>query len=81
MLPSCRTELSIGHWDGLTEEEKVASEEWYAKILLGDRSKMGIYREGEAEDAANGVIFLVSHMAKFITGQMLCVDGGFVMVR
>jgi NAD(P)-dependent dehydrogenase (short-subunit alcohol dehydrogenase family) len=32
---------------------------------------------GEPQDVANGVIFLVSDEAKFITGAELVIDGGY----
>jgi len=33
-------------------------------------------RLGETQDIANGVVFLLSDAAAFITGQCLCIDGG-----
>jgi len=36
-------------------------------------------RFGEASDVANSVLFLVSDLAAYITGQVLVVDGGMVM--
>ncbi|MDC7220254.1 MAG: 3-oxoacyl-[acyl-carrier-protein] reductase [Spirochaetales bacterium] len=34
---------------------------------------------GEPEDIANAVIYLASDMARYVTGQVLTVDGGMVM--
>lgn len=36
-------------------------------------------REGQPEDVANAVLFLVSENAAYITGQIVNVDGGMVM--
>ncbi|CQR73150.1 3-oxoacyl-[acyl-carrier protein] reductase [Sporomusa ovata] len=38
---------------------------------------MGIF--GKPEDVADAVLFLASVKAKYITGQVLNVDGGMVM--
>ena len=35
-----------------------------------------LQRAGKPEDIANAVLFLVSDVASFISGQLLCVDGG-----
>jgi 3-oxoacyl-[acyl-carrier protein] reductase len=53
---------------GLSDEVKKTI---HAKIPLG--------RTGNAEDIANAVAFLASPEAGYITGQVLCVDGGIVM--
>jgi 3-oxoacyl-[acyl-carrier protein] reductase len=52
----------------LTDEQKEAI---LSKIPLG-----GL---GEAEDIAGTVAFLASPDAKYITGQVITVDGGMVM--
>ena len=35
-------------------------------------------RMGKAEDIANAVVYLASPQADYVTGQILCVDGGYV---
>jgi NAD(P)-dependent dehydrogenase (short-subunit alcohol dehydrogenase family) len=40
-----------------------------------DRTPMG--RWGTPEDIAPAYLFLASSSARFITGQTLCVDGGY----
>jgi len=46
------------------------------KIMLG-QIPLGSY--GQPDDVANAVLFLTSDLAKYITGQVLNVDGGMVM--
>jgi 3-oxoacyl-[acyl-carrier protein] reductase len=36
-------------------------------------------RPGKPEDVADVVLFLVSDLAKYVTGQVINVDGGMVM--
>ena len=42
-------------------------------------SQIPIGRFGEPEDIAQAVVFLASEKARYITGQVLCVDGGMAM--
>ena len=37
-------------------------------------------RRGDVDDIANALVFLLSDMAKYITGQTLAVDGGLTAV-
>jgi 3-oxoacyl-[acyl-carrier protein] reductase len=52
---------------------------------LSDTIKQGIMeaiplkRIGSGDDVANTVLFFASEEADYITGQVLCVDGGMVM--
>jgi NAD(P)-dependent dehydrogenase (short-subunit alcohol dehydrogenase family) len=34
---------------------------------------------GQVKDMADALVFLLSDEASWITGQILCVDGGFIM--
>jgi len=43
------------------------------------RSKIPLGKSGTPEDIASAVAFLASAEASYITGQVLCVDGGVVM--
>ena len=43
------------------------------------QSKIPLGKTGTPEDIANAVAFLASPEAGYITGQVLCVDGGIVM--
>lgn len=53
----------------------VLPEEVSQKML--SQIPMNLY--GNPEDVANAVLFLVSNLAKYITGQVINVDGGMVM--
>jgi 3-oxoacyl-[acyl-carrier protein] reductase len=52
---------------------------------LGEETRAAILRQvplaslGQPEDVANAVVFLASPAARYITGQVLCVDGGMAM--
>lgn len=49
------------------------------KIKEGIIKKIPMKRFGKTEDIAQAVCFLASGHAGYITGQVLCVDGGMVM--
>ena len=51
------------------------SAEWKAEIL----KKIPMNSFGQPEDIANAALFLASPGARYITGQVLTVDGGMVM--
>tara|TARA_R110001592_G_scaffold260403_1_gene524964 strand:- start:70965 stop:71774 length:810 start_codon:yes stop_codon:yes gene_type:complete len=40
--------------------------------------RIPLRRRGTVEEIANGIVFLLSDMAQYITGQTLAVDGGFL---
>ena len=59
----------------VTDMTGALSEELQKKIV----GQIPLGRVGEPTDIANTVAFLASSEATYITGQVLCVDGGMVM--
>lgn len=58
-----------------TDMTAVLNEELKAEIL----KKIPMNSFGQADDIANAALFLASPAARYITGQVLTVDGGMVM--
>jgi 3-oxoacyl-[acyl-carrier protein] reductase len=52
---------------------------------LGEKAALELTQQiplgflGETSDVANVVLFLASEAARYITGQVICVDGGMVI--
>jgi NAD(P)-dependent dehydrogenase (short-subunit alcohol dehydrogenase family) len=65
------TPMSTGERRGLSAEESRARLE-----EMGRKSPMG--RMGEADDIAAAIAYLASDDAKYVTGQELVVDGGYL---
>jgi len=42
-------------------------------------SSVGMHRVGTAQDIANAVLFFAADMSSYVTGQVLGVDGGFIL--
>lgn len=49
------------------------------KVKEGILGAISLRRMGEAQEVADAVSFLASDKAAYITGQVLCVDGGIMM--
>jgi 3-oxoacyl-[acyl-carrier protein] reductase len=50
--------------------------EGYERFVLDQQA---VKRRGRPEDVANAVLFFAAEESGFITGQLLAVDGGWVM--
>jgi 3-oxoacyl-[acyl-carrier protein] reductase len=57
-------------------EEIHPDREGYTAYVLAQQA---VKRRGVPADVANAVLFLAAPESSFITGQLLCVDGGWVM--
>ncbi len=56
-----------------------AEEKSQLKELKAFMSRMALGRMGEADDIARVVLFLASELASYITGEMIVVDGGYLV--
>jgi NAD(P)-dependent dehydrogenase (short-subunit alcohol dehydrogenase family) len=65
----------LSHMGTPTREE----EKTQLKELKEFMARMALGRMGEADDIARVVIFLASEMAGYITGEMVVVDGGYLV--
>lgn len=49
------------------------------EIIANLSAQIPMKRLGDPQDIANTVVFLVSEKSSYLTGQVICVDGGMVM--
>ncbi len=49
------------------------------EVLTQMQMRVPVRRLGEGKDIANAVLFLADEKSGFVTGQTLCVDGGFTL--
>ncbi len=63
------TDYIENNWLSNTEEQKQAT-----------LNKIPLRRRGESEEIADGILFLASDQASYITGHCLDINGGFIMM-
>ena len=69
------TRSVLSHVGKTSEEEEKAQ----LKELKAFMSRMALGRMGEADDIARVVLFLASELASYVTGEMIVVDGGYLV--
>ena len=57
----------------------VESGDFDQRFLDASRQVMALKRLGTADEVAEGVVFLASSRARWITGQTLMIDGGYAL--
>ena len=65
----------LSHIGPTTKEEQKAQ----LKELKAFMSRMALGRMGGADDVARVVLFLASELASYITGDLIVVDGGYLV--
>lgn len=69
--------VNSGQWQrrfAEREDQSQSAEQWYGELAAKKNIPLG--RLGEAEEAANALVFLASNAASYITGAQLEVSGG-----
>lgn len=69
--------VGVGVIDTGIFQDLVSSGDYDERALDAARRAIPLHRFGTAEEAAEAVAFLASDRAAYITGQTLCVDGGY----
>ena len=72
----CANVISIGIL-AMGLSEKITSDEKFKDIYM---NRILLKRFGQPEDVVPAFVFLASEESNYITGQLLCVDGGYGMI-
>lgn len=65
---------------GMIETNLIHDGKFTPEMLTEDAKRYPLKRYGKPEEVANGIIFLLSDAASFITGINLVIDGGFTLM-
>jgi len=72
----CANVISIGIL-AMGMSEKITTDEKLKEIYM---NRILLRRFGQPEDVSPAFVFLASDESNYITGQILCVDGGYGMI-
>jgi 3-oxoacyl-[acyl-carrier protein] reductase len=72
----CANVISIGIL-AMGMSEKITSDEKFKEVYM---NRILLKRFGQEEDVAPMFVFLASEDANYVTGQLICVDGGYGMI-
>ncbi|MBW1786099.1 MAG: 3-oxoacyl-ACP reductase FabG [Deltaproteobacteria bacterium] len=72
----CANVISIGIL-AMGMSEKITSDEKYSEVYM---NRILLKRFGQPEDVTPMFVFLGSDESDYITGQLICVDGGYGMI-
>jgi 3-oxoacyl-[acyl-carrier protein] reductase len=72
----CANVISIGIL-AMGMSEKITTDENLKEIYM---NRILLKRFGQPEDVSPAFVFLASDESNYITGQILCVDGGYGMI-
>ena len=72
----CANVISIGIL-AMGMSEKITTDENLKEIYM---NRILLKRFGQPEDVSPAFVFLASDESNYITGQLLCVDGGYGMI-
>ncbi|MFH1350932.1 MAG: 3-oxoacyl-ACP reductase family protein [Pseudomonadota bacterium] len=72
----CANVISIGIL-AMGMSEKITSDERYKDVYM---NRILLKRFGQPEDVTPAFVFLASDESNYITGQLICVDGGYGLI-
>ena len=72
----CANVISIGIL-AMGMSEKITTDERFKEVYM---NRILLKRFGQPEDVTPAFVFLASDESNYITGQLLCVDGGYGMI-
>lgn len=69
--------IAPGYFRTKMTDRLFADPDWYARL----KRQVPLGREGFPEDLAGAAVFLASDASRYVTGQVIYVDGGYLAAR